>query len=158
MSQFRSEYPTITLLMDFCSDLLHRYGNDVQHFKVLRDGAGKYFLWVVKFTSLNELVEYHRTTSVSRNQQIFLRDIEQVTQVRLYTIMHNLVILQLRNCYTYLKRKKTILCSVYPSGGSIVFQPVKYILSYPKLLGPVMDHDITCHFLSIACKVEKVAF
>uniref|UniRef100_H3CEB3 Growth factor receptor-bound protein 2b n=2 Tax=Tetraodon nigroviridis TaxID=99883 RepID=H3CEB3_TETNG len=57
-----------------------KYGNDVQHFKVLRDGAGKYFLWVVKFTSLNELVEYHRTTSVSRNQQIFLRDIEQVTQ------------------------------------------------------------------------------
>ncbi|XP_027141086.1 growth factor receptor-bound protein 2b isoform X2 [Larimichthys crocea] len=57
-----------------------KYGNDVQHFKVLRDGAGKYFLWVVKFNSLNELVDYHRSTSVSRNQQIFLRDIEQVTQ------------------------------------------------------------------------------
>jgi hypothetical protein len=53
----------------------------VQHFKVLRDGAGKYFLWVVKFNSLNELVDYHRSTSVSRNQQIFLRDIEQVPQV-----------------------------------------------------------------------------
>lgn len=62
-----------------CSCL--RFGNDVQHFKVLRDGAGKYFLWVVKFNSLNELVDYHRTTSVSRNQQIFLRDIEQVPQV-----------------------------------------------------------------------------
>lgn len=59
----------------------HRFGNDVQHFKVLRDGAGKYFLWVVKFNSLNELVDYHRSTSVSRNQQIFLRDIEQVPQV-----------------------------------------------------------------------------
>lgn len=58
-----------------------KFGNDVQHFKVLRDGAGKYFLWVVKFNSLNELVDYHRTTSVSRNQQIFLRDIEQVPQV-----------------------------------------------------------------------------
>ncbi|KAM3598162.1 uncharacterized protein V6R79_014497 [Siganus canaliculatus] len=57
-----------------------KYGNDVQHFKVLRDGAGKYFLWVVKFNSLNDLVDYHRSTSVSRNQQIFLRDIEQVTQ------------------------------------------------------------------------------
>ncbi|KAI5625584.1 growth factor receptor-bound protein 2 [Silurus asotus] len=51
--------------------------NDVPHFKVLRDGTGKYFLWVVKFNSLNELVDYHRSTSVSRNQQIFLRDIEQ---------------------------------------------------------------------------------
>ncbi|KAK3552836.1 hypothetical protein QTP86_022526 [Hemibagrus guttatus] len=58
-----------------------KFGNDVQHFKVLRDGAGKYFLWVVKFNSLNELVDYHRSTSVSRNQQIFLRDIEQVSQV-----------------------------------------------------------------------------
>ncbi|KAK3520497.1 hypothetical protein QTP70_024112 [Hemibagrus guttatus] len=57
-----------------------KFGNDVQHFKVLRDGAGKYFLWVVKFNSLNELVDYHRSTSVSRNQQIFLRDIEQVSQ------------------------------------------------------------------------------
>lgn len=64
---------------------LSRFGNDVQHFKVLRDGAGKYFLWVVKFNSLNELVDYHRSTSVSRNQQIFLRDIEQVPQVRTNT-------------------------------------------------------------------------
>ncbi|PKU37637.1 growth factor receptor-bound protein 2 isoform x3 [Limosa lapponica baueri] len=60
------------------------FGNDVQHFKVLRDGAGKYFLWVVKFNSLNELVDYHRSTSVSRNQQIFLRDIEQVPQQPTY--------------------------------------------------------------------------
>ena len=58
-----------------------KFGNDVQDFRVLRDGAGKYFLSVVKFNSLNELVDYHRSTSVSRNQQIFLRDIEQMPQV-----------------------------------------------------------------------------
>lgn len=46
----------------------------VQHFKVLRDAMGKFFLWVVKFTSLNELVEYHRTASVSRSQDVKLRD------------------------------------------------------------------------------------
>uniref|UniRef100_A0AAY5KRC7 SH3 domain-containing protein n=1 Tax=Esox lucius TaxID=8010 RepID=A0AAY5KRC7_ESOLU len=62
----------------------HPFGNDVQHFKVLRDGAGKYFLWVVKFNSLNSLVDYHRSTSVSRNQPIFLRDIEQVPQHSTY--------------------------------------------------------------------------
>ncbi|CAM4623921.1 unnamed protein product [Leuciscus chuanchicus] len=61
-----------------------KFGNDVQHFKVLRDGAGKYFLWVVKFNSLNSLVDYHRSTSVSRNQPIFLRDIEQVPQHSTY--------------------------------------------------------------------------
>ena len=51
-----------------------RFGGGVQHFKVLRDGAGKYFLWVVKFNSLNQLVDYHRTSSVSRTQTIYLKD------------------------------------------------------------------------------------
>nr|CAB3250834.1 protein enhancer of sevenless 2B [Phallusia mammillata] len=52
-----------------------KYGNGVQHFKVLRDGAGKYFLWVVKFNSLNELIKYHREQSISRTQNILLVDI-----------------------------------------------------------------------------------
>ncbi|XP_022107054.1 growth factor receptor-bound protein 2-like isoform X2 [Acanthaster planci] len=52
----------------------NEFGNGVQHFKVLRDGAGKYFLWVVKFNSLNQLVDYHRTSSVSRTQTIYLKD------------------------------------------------------------------------------------
>eukprot|EP00057_Strongylocentrotus_purpuratus_P032667 XP_788430.2 PREDICTED: protein enhancer of sevenless 2B [Strongylocentrotus purpuratus] len=51
-----------------------KFVDGVQHFKVLRDGAGKYFLWVVKFNSLNQLVEYHRTSSVSRSQTIYLKD------------------------------------------------------------------------------------
>lgn len=52
----------------------HRCSEGVQHFKVLRDASGKFFLWVVKFGSLNELVEYHRSTSVSRSQDVKLRD------------------------------------------------------------------------------------
>lgn len=51
-----------------------RCSDGVQHFKVLRDAQGKFFLWVVKFNSLNELVEYHRTSSVSRSQDVKLRD------------------------------------------------------------------------------------
>lgn len=77
-------------------------GDGVQHFKVLRDAqgccyyhcysllfyllypmssdracsgvAGKFFLWVVKFNSLNELVEYHHSSSVSRSQDIKLKE------------------------------------------------------------------------------------
>lgn len=68
-------------------------GDGVQHFKVLRDAqgqcpvifsgiktlqslflTGKFFLWVVKFNSLNELVEYHHTASVSRSQDIKLKE------------------------------------------------------------------------------------
>ncbi|XP_018497662.1 protein enhancer of sevenless 2B [Galendromus occidentalis] len=49
-------------------------GDGVQHFKVLRDTTGMFFLWVVKFPSLNELVDYHRSSSVSRSQIIKLRD------------------------------------------------------------------------------------
>jgi growth factor receptor-binding protein 2 len=51
-------------------------GDGVQHFKVLRDTSGKFFIWVVKFNSLNELVEYHRSSSVSRSQDIKLKDMQ----------------------------------------------------------------------------------
>jgi len=47
-------------------------GTGVQHFKILRDDAGKYFLWVVKFNSLNELISYHKTNTVSRSEEICL--------------------------------------------------------------------------------------
>ncbi|XP_044535573.1 GRB2-related adapter protein [Gracilinanus agilis] len=50
------------------------YGNQVQHFKVLRENMGKYFLWEEKFNSLNELVDFYRTTTIAKKKQIFLRD------------------------------------------------------------------------------------
>jgi len=50
----------------------NRAGTQVQHFKILRDDAGKYFLWVTKFNSLNELINYHKSSSVSRAEEIFL--------------------------------------------------------------------------------------
>jgi len=57
-----------------------KYQDQVQHFKVLRDGMGKYFLWVVKFDSINELIDYHRTTSVNRGQNILLKDMNSSNQ------------------------------------------------------------------------------
>lgn len=70
-----------TTILSFC---FCRFTGAVQHFKVLRDGAGKFFLWVVKFNSLNELVEYHRTSSVSRTQTIFLKDMTEAgSEVRI---------------------------------------------------------------------------
>lgn len=76
-------------------DVHFRYNNAVQHFKVLRDGSGKYFLWVVKFNSLNELVEYHRTSSVSRTQNIMLRDLnnDKVCKVLAFIIVNLLIFL-----------------------------------------------------------------
>ncbi|XP_007904638.1 GRB2-related adapter protein isoform X2 [Callorhinchus milii] len=53
------------------------YGIHVQHFKVLRDKEGKYFLWEEKFNSLNELVDFYRTTTIAKRQQILLRDINE---------------------------------------------------------------------------------
>nr|XP_057947605.1 growth factor receptor-bound protein 2a [Doryrhamphus excisus] len=47
--------------------------HSVRHFRVLRDHAGRYFLWLVKFDSLNELVSYHHTSSVARDQRLLLR-------------------------------------------------------------------------------------
>uniref|UniRef100_A0A8C8RCR8 GRB2 related adaptor protein 2 n=1 Tax=Pelusios castaneus TaxID=367368 RepID=A0A8C8RCR8_9SAUR len=51
--------------------------NDVQHFRVMRDTKGNYYLWTEKFQSLNKLVEYYKTSSISRQKQIFLRDRSQ---------------------------------------------------------------------------------
>ncbi|NXR50913.1 GRAP protein, partial [Hippolais icterina] len=53
------------------------YGKHVQHFKVLRERNGKYFLWEEKFNSLNELVDFYRTTTIAKEQQIFLWDEDQ---------------------------------------------------------------------------------
>ncbi|XP_035254161.1 growth factor receptor-bound protein 2-like [Anguilla anguilla] len=57
---------------DFSISVRHEY--DVQHFKVMTDHSGHYFLWTEKFTSLNKLVEFYKTTSISRQRQIFLQD------------------------------------------------------------------------------------
>lgn len=51
-----------------------RHEDDVQHFKVLKDPEGKFFLWTDKFESLNKLVEYYKTSSISKHTQIFLKD------------------------------------------------------------------------------------
>ncbi|NWS13794.1 GRAP protein, partial [Pachyramphus minor] len=57
------------------------YGKHVQHFKVLRERNGKYFLWEEKFNSLNELVDFYRMTTIAKEQQIFLRDEAQAQEV-----------------------------------------------------------------------------
>uniref|UniRef100_A0A8C1BE57 Osteoclast-stimulating factor 1 n=1 Tax=Cyprinus carpio carpio TaxID=630221 RepID=A0A8C1BE57_CYPCA len=51
-----------------------RHDCDVQHFKVMKDKSGQYYLWTEKFTSLNKLVEFYKTTSISKQREIFLRD------------------------------------------------------------------------------------
>ncbi|GMT09110.1 hypothetical protein PFISCL1PPCAC_407 [Pristionchus fissidentatus] len=56
-----------------------RFDERIQHFKVLRDHKGRYYLWTAKFASLNQLVDYHRTSSVSCTHQIILKDMETET-------------------------------------------------------------------------------
>ncbi|XP_041830964.1 GRB2-related adapter protein 2a [Melanotaenia boesemani] len=57
---------------DFSISVKHE--TDVQHFKVMRDNKSQYFLWSEKFVSLNKLVEFYKTTSISKTRQIFLND------------------------------------------------------------------------------------
>ncbi|XP_063064042.1 growth factor receptor-bound protein 2-like [Engraulis encrasicolus] len=51
-----------------------RHEQDVQHFKVMRDTRGQYYLWTERFTSLNKMVEYYTQNSISKNSRIMLRD------------------------------------------------------------------------------------
>ncbi|XP_041672753.1 GRB2-related adapter protein 2a isoform X4 [Cheilinus undulatus] len=57
---------------DFSISVKHEI--DVQHFKVMKDNKGQYFLWSEKFTSLNKLVEFYKTTSISKTREIYLND------------------------------------------------------------------------------------
>ncbi|KAI4879737.1 hypothetical protein NFI96_023396 [Prochilodus magdalenae] len=57
---------------DFSISVRHEF--DVQHFKVMKDNKGQYYLWTEKFTSLNKLVDFYRTTSISKQREIYLRD------------------------------------------------------------------------------------
>nr|XP_046270534.1 GRB2-related adapter protein 2a [Scatophagus argus]XP_046270535.1 GRB2-related adapter protein 2a [Scatophagus argus]XP_046270536.1 GRB2-related adapter protein 2a [Scatophagus argus] len=57
---------------DFSISVKHE--SDVQHFKVMRDNKGQYFLWSEKFTSLNKLVEFYKHTSISKTREIYLND------------------------------------------------------------------------------------
>ncbi|XP_051985850.1 GRB2-related adapter protein 2b [Xyrauchen texanus] len=49
-----------------------RHEIDVQHFKVIRDKHGQYFLWNEKFGSLNKLVEFYTHNSISKQSRVFL--------------------------------------------------------------------------------------
>lgn len=59
-----------------------RTDTSVQHFKVYEDSVGKYYIWTVRFETLNELVDYYRSTSISRAESsLLLRDIPRPLQV-----------------------------------------------------------------------------
>lgn len=49
-----------------------KQGDEVLHFKVLQDDCGKYFFWLSKFDSLNQLIDYHRSSSISRSRHLLL--------------------------------------------------------------------------------------
>ncbi|XP_059927429.1 GRB2-related adapter protein 2a [Gadus macrocephalus] len=51
-----------------------RHEHDVQHFKVIKDNLGQYFLWAEKFTSFNQLVDFYKSTSISKQRLIYLKD------------------------------------------------------------------------------------
>ena len=40
----------------------------------MKDKKGQYFLWSEKFTSLNKLVEFYKSTSISKTREIYLND------------------------------------------------------------------------------------
>ena len=57
-----------------CPMFLCRLREGVEHFKVLQDVAGKYFIYMVRFSSLNQLVQYHQTSFISQPQAVCLTD------------------------------------------------------------------------------------
>ena len=46
----------------------------VEHFKIIRDAQDRYFLWTIKFDSLNKLIDYHHKATVSSTDDVKLVD------------------------------------------------------------------------------------
>lgn len=74
-SSKKQQIKTTTALI-YYPDNFYRSGDKVQHFKIFKDEEKKYYLWIRKFPSLNQLVEYHKTNSVSKTQHILLNEVE----------------------------------------------------------------------------------
>ncbi|KAM9493548.1 GRB2 related adaptor protein a [Clarias gariepinus] len=53
------------------------YGDHVQHFKVLKDREGQYFIWDEGFSSLNQLVDFYKSNSIAKERTVFLREAER---------------------------------------------------------------------------------
>ncbi|KAK3532503.1 hypothetical protein QTP86_018522 [Hemibagrus guttatus] len=53
------------------------YGDHVQHFKVLKDREGQYFIWDEVFSSINQLVDFYKSNSIARERTVFLREAER---------------------------------------------------------------------------------
>lgn len=54
-----------------------RHPADVQHFRVMRDSRGQYYLWSEKFPSLNQLVEYYKKKSISKQSLLLLKETQK---------------------------------------------------------------------------------
>ena len=59
---------------DFSLSVQCGAGDGVQHFRIYRNSHGKFFMWLVKFDSLNQLVDHHRQTPVLPCRHIRLKD------------------------------------------------------------------------------------
>ncbi|ODN00986.1 Protein E(sev)2B [Orchesella cincta] len=64
-----------------------RLSDSVQHLRILRDPDWKFYLWVVKFNTVNELLEYYRSASVSRTKEVKLKDLAPDYVKALYDFM-----------------------------------------------------------------------
>lgn len=84
-----------------------RHGSCPQHFKILSNQDGQYYLWPHKyFTSINELINHHRTNSVARDSRtvILLKDLQEVL---FFSTFCNFFFLHFKGAYTL--KKKDIL-------------------------------------------------
>lgn len=71
-----------SLFFIFCLlPYLSSYGDHVQHFKVLQDRCGQYYVWDEGFASLNELVDFYHSNSIAKERTVFLRDPEHFARV-----------------------------------------------------------------------------
>lgn len=116
-------------------------GSQVQHFRILKDDRNQYFLWTSRFSSLNKLIDYYRSETVSRTSKIYLTDmIEGATPGFLVRALYDFDVTEDPEADAELAFKKGEIITVFDSkdenwwGGRIGdregYFPKLYVTSY----------------------------
>ncbi len=115
---------------DFLSSLTS-YGDHVQHFKVLKDRDGYYFVWEEIFPSLNQLVDFYKTNSIAKERTVFLRDTDHTLMVRQHLHMQLYFLCFILECFQndcWFVNSKCFFVSFFHSTAKKILVQILFVL------------------------------
>lgn len=130
-------YPFVQKVNNPFSLSFSSYGDHVQHFRVLKDGLGQYFVWDEVFSSLNQLVDFYKINSIAKERTVFLQEPEGSLAVR--SVLNSIL---LRCQSSTLVNSDLQICK---AKGCLTIEDVKINFD---LLAQCKPHQLECDIIS----------